>query len=114
MGLVEHTVGSKIPHLGVAIGDLGRSVEEHETKGRLTYVLLHAQECFPRLVFSVAHVAELLQVFLDGLLGVLAPEAGTRPLLAAALKLEILVYCCQLWTEQWPSKGTNIPPQWQT
>jgi hypothetical protein len=92
MGLVEHTVSRKIPHLGVAIGDLAKLVGEHEAQCRLTYVLLHAQECFPRLVLPVAHVAELLQVLLDGLLGVLAPEAGAGPLLATALELEVLVY----------------------
>lgn len=94
MRLVEHAVGSKIPHLGVAIGDLDLSVGAFRAQRRLTYVLLHAQECFPWLVLPVAHVAELLQVFLNRLLGVLAPETGAGPLLATALKLEVLIYDC--------------------
>jgi hypothetical protein len=56
-----------------------------------TYVLLHAQKRFPRLVFAVPHITELLDVLLDGLFGVLAPVPGARALLATALKLNLLV-----------------------
>lgn len=92
MGLVEHTVCRKIPHLGVAIGDLHQLAGVPETSYlRTTYVLLHAQEGFPWPILSVAHVAEFLQVLFDRLLGMLAAEAGAGPLLTAALELDFLV-----------------------
>jgi hypothetical protein len=59
---------------------------------RLTYILLHAQEGFPWLVLSVAHVAKLLQVLIRGLLGVLAPVTRAGPLFAATLEFEIVIY----------------------
>lgn len=52
--LVEHSVGSKIPHLGVSALD----------------ILLHAQECGSRFIFSVSHIAELGQVLLWALVSV--------------------------------------------
>ena len=73
--LVENSVSSKIPHLGVAVGN----------------ILLHAEESFPGLVFSVAHIAELLEVLLDRLLGVLAAETGAGALLTTALELDLVI-----------------------
>lgn len=92
MGLVQHAVCGKIPHLGVAIGNLDRSVGASTSQGRTTYILLHAQKGFPRLVLSVAHVAELGEVLIGGLFGVFAPETGAGPLFAATLKLEVIVW----------------------
>jgi hypothetical protein len=57
----------------------------------MTYVLLHAQESFPRLVLAVAHITELLEVLLNRLLGVLAPVTRASALLPAALKLDLLI-----------------------
>lgn len=72
--LLGDTVSSKIPHLGVAVGD----------------VLLHAEEGRLGLVFSIVHVLELLKVGSDILLGVLAAVSGTLlTLLSSTLELDL-------------------------
>jgi hypothetical protein len=69
-GISLDAVGSQVPHLGVAVCD----------------VLLHSQESLAGLVFAVAHVAELGQVVLDGLVGVLAAVTWRRALFATSLE----------------------------
>lgn len=79
-----------------------------------TYILLHAQECLPRLVLAVAHIAELLEVFFGCLLGMLAAEAWGSALLAAALKLEVVICLSQLQLDNRLRPQVDVPPQWQT
>lgn len=72
---VKHTIGSKIPHLGVSTLD----------------ILLHAQECSSRLVFAIPHIAEFSQVFLWGLISVRASEPRRGTISAPALSLQVFV-----------------------
>lgn len=119
MGLVQHTVRGKIPHLRIATGDLKKRVRPRAaaSEGWFTYILFHAQEGFPRPVLAVPHVTELAQILLDGLLSVLAPVAGVGALFASTLPLDLFVYgppvsvTRTLRTDLWLA---NIPPQWQT
>jgi hypothetical protein len=52
-------------------------------------ILLHAEEHLLGLVLSIPHVPELLEVLFDGLLGVRAPVARRRALLASPLELDL-------------------------
>ena len=72
--LLQHTVRSKIPHLRVGILD----------------ILLHSEERRLRLVLSILHIPELLQVRLDVLLRVLAP-ISRAVVLSSTLKLDFCV-----------------------
>lgn len=72
MRLREHSVRSKVPILRVATGD----------------ILLHPKECSLRLVFSVTHIPEFLQIRLDILLGVRAAVAWRSALFSSSLKLD--------------------------
>jgi hypothetical protein len=72
--LLGYSVGCKIPHLGVSACD----------------VLLHAEESGLRLVFSIMHVLELLEICLDILFGMLASITGTLlSFLSTALELNL-------------------------
>jgi hypothetical protein len=68
-----NTICGKVPHLRVPISD----------------ILLHAQEDFSRLVFAIAHISELGEVFFRALVGVCASVAFVGTFFSASLILDL-------------------------
>lgn len=66
------SVRGKIPHLGIWIA---------------FNILLHAKPCASRLIFSIPHASELLEVCLDILLGMFTTISWRQAVLATALLL---------------------------
>jgi hypothetical protein len=98
MRLVQDAVCSEVPHLGVSVGD----------------ILLHAQESLAWLVLAITHGAELLQVVLGSLLGMLTPESGANSFFASTLEFNLVVCSTLVRIRSKPETLQDIPLQWHT